>query len=83
MKKLLVASLIVAVSQTAFSQKTPTKPPRPPHPQHAPGELPPPPPTPPTPKELWQKLKSGKKKADAKRRQDLKEMGVKDPKTKK
>ena len=78
------AVLMVLLSVLAFSQKTPAKTkkkPLPPHQRHATvrdreslrdgREAPP---KPPSPKELFQKMKEGKKKADAKREQDMKEM---------
>lgn len=82
MKKLLSALLIISFSAAVSAQKAP---PKPRHPRHAPpkpGELPPDAPRPLSPKEVWQKMHEGKRKADAKREKDMKEMGMTDPKPK-
>ena len=75
MKKLLFTLFLAAGVSLAYAQQTPPRPKLPPRPAGAPrGEMPPAPEPPPTPKELWQKIKKGKKQLDAKREQDLREI---------
>ncbi len=74
MKKILSAFAILMVCSLSYAQKRPPHPPTPPHER---GDAPPrpeAPPPPPSPKELFQKLKKGKKQADAKREQDMEEI---------